>query len=227
MRVREWKVMLKISQRVIEFVKKELAYDVTGHDFYHAERVAKRGVRLYQEETKEAPNAEGEMIVELASYLHDVIDEKVVADTRDNSKKITTLLKEEGLSETQIDEVFYIMEHMSYSKNLEKKYDLSLEGKCVQDADRLDALGAIGIARTFSYGGSHNRKLYDPTEDKSKNETYEAYRNQKGSSVAHFYDKLLGLADTMNTPSGQELAEKKTEYMKVYLTQFMAEWDGE
>ena len=219
--------MMNLYKNVIEFVKKELAYDVTGHDFYHAERVAKRAVRLYQEETKEAPNAEGEMIVELASYLHDVIDEKVVEDTKENSRKITELLKEEGLSTPQIDDIFYIMEHMSYSKNLEKKYDLSLEGKCVQDADRLDALVAIGIALTFSYGGSHNRRLYDPNEDKSKNETYESYRNQKGSSVAHFYDKLLGLADTMNTRAGKKLAVKKTEFMTSYLAQFMAEWDGD
>ncbi|MDF0480224.1 HD domain-containing protein [Vagococcus sp. PNs007] len=219
--------MMKLNKNVIEYVKKELAHDVTGHDFYHAERVAKRAARLYREETKEAPNAEGEMIVGLASYLHDVIDEKVVEDTKENSRKITELLKEEGLSTPQIDDIFYIMEHMSYSKNLDKKCKLSIAGQCVQDADRLDALGAIGIARAFSYGGSHNRKIYDPTEEKSKNETYESYRNQTSSSVAHFYDKLLGLADTMNTRSGKKLAVKKTEFMTSYLAQFMAEWDGD
>lgn len=220
-------MVVGVSQRVIEFVKQELAHDVTGHDFYHAERVAKRATRLYREETNEVISAEGEIIVGLASYLHDVIDEKVVEDTRENSRKITELLKEEGVSQTQIDEIFYIMEHMSYSKNLEKKYELSIEGKCVQDADRLDALGAIGIARTFSYGGSHNRMIYDPTEDNRKNETYEMYRNQNGSSVAHFYDKLLGLGETMNTSSGKELAAVKIQFMKDYLTQFMDEWNGE
>lgn len=219
--------MTQLTEKVLEFVKKELAHDVTGHDFYHAERVAKRASRLYEEETKNSPDTEGEVIVRLASYLHDVIDEKVVENPTKNKEKMSNLLKDEGLNDTLINEIIYIMEHMSYSKNLEKKYNLSLAGQCVQDADRLDALGAIGIARAFSYGGSHNRKIYDPTEEKSKNETYEMYRNQNGSSVAHFYDKLLGLGDTMNTSAGKELAEVKTEFMKVYLTQFMEEWDGE
>ncbi|MDY0139725.1 MAG: HD domain-containing protein [Candidatus Izemoplasmatales bacterium] len=184
-----------------EYVKKETINENTGHDYYHALRVYK--MATYLSIGKDV----NEKVIALASLLHDLDDYKVASP---NSKKVEFFLNQHVDEETKI-KVMEIVNNMSYSDYLKGKKVDSLEGKIVQDADRLDALGAIGIARVFAYSGKKNRHIYDYSFDDT-------------SAIAHFYQKLLGLDSLMNFPESRLIAEERIAYMKEFLRQFFKEF---
>ena len=192
--------------KAMEYAKSIFEGDASGHDLDHTLRVFHIATRLAQEEGADVE------IVQLAALLHDVDDHKLSPETYEGKLRALNFLNENNLAEEKILEIIHIISHISFSAQLPPPE--SIEGKCVQDADRLDALGAIGIARTFAFGGSRGRRLHDPQG------------LDPNSSVQHFYDKLLRLKDTMHTATGRCLAEERDRYMRTFLQQFYAEWDG-
>lgn len=198
--------MMDILNDAMNFAREVFASDASGHDFEHTMRVYRMAVRIAQEENADL------LTVQLAALLHDVDDAKLSPETAEQLDRAVSFLKSHHIPQQQIDDICAVISQISYSKGFGAP--TTLEGMCVQDADRLDAVGAIGIARTFAFGGNRGRVLYDPTgEDKS-------------SSIQHFYDKLLRLKDLMNTPTGKRLAQERDAFMRSYLEQFYAEWEG-
>ncbi|MGG5369070.1 HD domain-containing protein [Enterococcus sp. AZ196] len=202
------------------YAQDKLSSDRSGHDFYHVERVAKIAVKLARQE-----HVADTLIIEAASYLHDVIDDKVVADVEAERESLKKFLKELDFSKENTKEVFHIIENISFSREIEEgKVELTPAGQIVQDADRIDALGAIGILRTAYYGGHTQSPLYDPNilpqDFKSKQE----YR-QKSTVINHFYEKLFKLPATMNTEAGKKEAQRRVEFMEDFLETFYSEWN--
>lgn len=164
-------------------------------------------------------------VVELSALFHDIADSKFTnGDETIAPKKIKDFLSSLKVDNETIEKVNYIVTHVSFKK--EQPADKSIELKVVQDADRLDAMGAIGVARAFSYGGYKNRLMYDPQEKPNLNKTKEQYVKAEGTTINHFYEKLLLLKNLMNTKEGQKLAEKRHKFLEKYLVQFFKEWDG-
>ena len=202
-----------------QYAKRVLDSDTSGHDWSHIERVVNT--------TKTSAKAEGAdlFICEAAALLHDVIDDKIIQDSADALKELKKFLTSIEVTPEQIEAIVSIITRMSF-KNHQEKQDLSLEGKVVQDADRLDAIGAIGIARVMCYSGSTGRPIHKPEMKPRENLTPEEYRNGESTAIMHFYEKLLKLKDLMNTKYGNELAKGRHEFLELYLKQFYAEWDG-
>lgn len=202
-----------------EFAKNVLEGDKTGHDWNHALRVEKNVHKIMPPGLDEAELE----VIRAACWLHDTIDEKLAQSRQKSVSEIEELLVKNGATLAQIDEVLDIIQNLSYSKNLETKKELSLAGQIVQDADRLDAIGAIGIGRAFYYGGSQGDAMY--TDDVPRSlDKLTASNYQKGSSVLnHFYEKLLLLESQMNTEAGKFEAKKRTNFMKEYLEQLARE----
>lgn len=202
-----------------EFAKGVLEGDKTGHDWNHALRVEKNVHKIMPPGLDEAELE----VIRAACWLHDTIDEKLAQSRQKSVSEIEELLVKNGATLAQIDEVLDIIQNLSYSKNLETKKELSLAGQIVQDADRLDAIGAIGIGRAFYYGGSQGDAMY--TDDVPRSlEKLTASNYRKGSSVLnHFYEKLLLLESQMNTEAGKFEAKKRTNFMKEYLEQLARE----
>ena len=192
--------------KATEFAKEMFANDASGHDFDHTMRVYRMAVRIAEEEGADL------QIVALAALLHDVDDRKISPQTCANKDRAVGFLRENGVSEPEIRKIAQIISEISFSEGNGRPS--TAEGMCVQDADRLDAMGAIGIARTFAFGGSRGRRIHDPEGV------------DKGSSVQHFYDKLLLLKDRMNTDTGKKLAQQRDAYLRGFLEEFYAEWDG-
>ncbi|MCM0583407.1 HD domain-containing protein [Weissella diestrammenae] len=203
-----------------EFVREELLEEQSGHDYVHIERVLTNALML----AKDMPTADVE-IVSLAALLHDVIDEKVVDDVNAAISKVRAKLRDWQIESAEIAEILDIITHMSYSKNLTTRYQLTLNGQIVQDADRLDAIGAIGIGRTFYYGGHKGHLMYNPNDAAREHLDHDQYR-QNSSVINHFYEKLLKLTDLMNTPKAKTIAEHRTEFMQAFLNEFDDEWHG-
>lgn len=198
--------------------------DETGHGFDHIQRVvglADRLVRRYPEADR--------LLTVTAAYLHDVIDEKLVADTDLASREVRYFLTQQGFTADQVDTIFLIMDNMSYHKTLDgTAKPLPLEGKIVQDADRLDAIGAIGISRAIYFGGHFGEKIYDPAVQPRTKMTHAEYRNLNNETIInHFYEKLLTLKDLMNTSAAKELAEHRQQVMLDFLAEYKAEWNAE
>lgn len=208
-------------EKTIVFVKKELKNAEAGHDWFHVERVYKNTLLLLQTEKADKPTAL------LGALLHDIADSKFHnGDETIGPKKARTFLNSIGIEPKTIDEVVLIIENISFKGgNFEKKFH-SKELEVVQDADRLDAIGAIGIARTFNYGGFKNNLIYDPDLPPKVNMTKEEYKMNKGTTINHFYEKLLLLKDRMNTETGKKLAHQRHKYMEGFLKQFFDEWEG-
>jgi len=207
----------------IVFVKKTLHGAEGGHDWFHIERVFNNTLLLSQEEEVNL------RIVSLAALLHDIADPKFHdGDETMGPKMAREFLTGLAIDQKSIDHVIKIIENMSFKNSLEKKGNVftSKELQVVQDADRLDAIGAIGIARAFNYGGFKNRELHNPDVPPKLDMDKETYKKAKGPTVNHFYEKLLLLKDKMNTDAGRKLAEKRHQYMLDYLDQFYAEWNG-
>lgn len=202
------------------YVQKRMSGEASGHDWFHVERVAKLALYIAEEE--------GEVdlvLIELAALLHDLGDYKVAGQATEEEvlEKACIELKIPVALKQEIKEIIL---NQSFSKNIEKKQTLSLEGQIVQDADRLDALGAIGIARAFAYGGKKGREIYNPHKKPLQFTTMEAYRNTPGPTVNHFYEKLFLLKPLLNTKASQKIAAKRERFMKKFLEEFYAEWDG-
>ncbi|MBM7711828.1 HD domain-containing protein [Enterococcus xiangfangensis] len=205
---------------ICSYAKEKLGDDRSGHDFYHVERVAKIAKQLAEQE-----GISDTQIIEAASYLHDVIDDKVVTDVAAETKSLKKFLKELEFSEKDCQEIFEIIENISFSKELEAgKARLTLAGKIVQDADRIDALGAIGILRTAYYGGHTQSPLYDPDLAPQEFKSKQEYR-QKSTVINHFYEKLFKLPATMNTEAGKAEAQRRVAFMEEFLARFYAEWN--
>jgi len=196
-----------------------------GHDYFHADRVRRTALRLHQAEGAGAANAG---VIELAALLHDVADPKVVPDVAAAQKDLKDFLRGSGLSSADILHVISILEGMSFGKELAGiQAEKTVEFQIVQDADRLDALGAIGIARCFAYGGSRNQALYDPSIPARTVMDNKAYRGEKSSSLNHFPEKLFLLKDRMNTDTAKRWAEGRSAFLRDYYDRFLAEWDGD
>ena len=206
----------------IKFVKRELENAEGGHDWFHIQRVYKNSLLIANGEDCDI------LVVKLGALLHDIADSKFHnGDETVGPKKARLFLESENVSENMIVHVINIIENISFKGgNVIKKFH-SLELDIVQDADRLDAIGAIGIARTFNYGGFKNRSLYNPNIAPNLHMSKEEYKNSEAPTINHFYEKLLLLKDIMNTKTGKEIATQRHHFMESFLSQFYAEWDGE
>ena len=206
----------------IAFVKKELENAEGGHDWFHIERVYKNAVLIANGENCDI------LIVHLGALLHDIADSKFHnGDETVGPKKARLFLESKTVSENTITHVVNIIENISFKGGHETKKFSSLELDIVQDADRLDAIGAIGIARTFNYGGFKNRSIYNPEIKPNLNMSKEEYKNSDAPTINHFYEKLLLLKDKMNTKTGKKIAAQRHDFMELFLTQFYEEWNGE
>ncbi|WP_113636911.1 HD domain-containing protein [Nubsella zeaxanthinifaciens] len=214
--------MQHIIAKTIAFVKETLATAEAGHDWFHIERVYKTAQKINQKEKAD------ELIVALAALLHDIADSKFNnGDEEIGPRKAGEFLEHIGVDAEVINEVKLIIKNLSFKASLGEINYSSKELNVVQDADRLDAIGAIGIARAFTYGGFKNRVLYDPEIKPNLNMSKEEYKNTTAPTINHFYEKLLLLKDLMKTPAGKAMAQKRHEFMLSYLSQFYAEWEGE
>ena len=208
-----------IISQALEYVKTVFEKDYSGHDYFHTFRVYKMATQLAM---KEKANLQ---IVQLAALLHDVDDIKLSPETHATQKKATDFLREHKVDEETIRLICKIISEISFAGN-ESVIPKTLEGKCVQDADRLDALGAIGIARAFAYGGNHNRMMHHPDIEPNLDMDREEYNNHISTTINHFYEKLFLLTDLMNTAAAKDIAQKREMYMKEYISEFMDEWEG-
>lgn len=213
---------MEIIKKTEKYVEKTLKNDGTGHDWWHVHRVRKTSLELGQKENADL------FVVELAALLHDIADWKFHGgDDTKGPETARKWLQKFDLEENIIDQVCKIIEEISFKGAGVKTKMTTIEGKVVQDADRLDALGAIGIARTFAYGGNKNREIYNPEIKPQFHQSFEEYKKNQGTSLNHFYEKLLLLKDLMNTKTGKEIAEKKHQFMKQFLDNFLCEWEGQ
>lgn len=211
-----------IINKTIEFVKNTLSEAEGGHDWWYIYRVWKNAQHIGKEE-----GDVDMLVVELGALLHDIADSKFHnGDEEIGPKTASDFLASLEVSEAVIEHVENIVRHISFKGSLEGQKWTSPELSVVQDADRLDAIGAIGIARTFNYGGHKGRTLYDPNIKPNLEMTKEQYKNSTAPTLNHFYEKLLLLKDLMNTNSGKEMAEGRHQFMEQYLDQFYAEWEG-
>ena len=211
--------MKLLIENAINYIKEIFKNEFSGHDYFHTIRVYNMALRIADEENADT------LIVSLAALLHDVDDVKLSPETSKNKDNARKFLKENNMDGDYINLICEIIDEISY-KGSNSRPPKTLEGKCVQDADRLDAIGAIGIARAFAYGGNHNRVMHNPSEPPTLNMTESEYRNHVSTTINHFYEKLFNLKDLMNTETAKKIAEKRTEYMKEYIDEFMNEWDG-
>lgn len=213
-------------KKISEFVKMQLADEMTGHDYWHGLRVAKIAQNLFLKDVKTYTQKQLDIIY-TAGFIHDTIDEKVCDNPQDVLIAISKLLKEMDFEAKEIENILYTIQNMSFSHNIEKHHKLSIEGQYVQDADRIESLGAMGIARAFVYSGRHQDRIYDPDIPVVELVDKKQYRHHKETTINHFYEKLFKLENLMNTPAGKKLAHSRTQYMKDFVDEFMHEWDVE
>jgi len=210
-----------IIDKTCRFVEEKLAGEGSGHDWWHIYRVWNLAKNIAGQEGANL------IIVELSALLHDIADWKFHnGDDSIGPKLAEQFLVENQVERRVIDPVIEIIASISYKGAGVPTPMNTLEGKVVQDADRLDAIGALGIARTFAYGGHKNRLIYHPEEKPVLHQSFEDYKKNQGHTINHFYEKLLLLKDRMNTASGKRLAEARHQFMQAYLDQFYKEWDG-
>ncbi|WP_250675349.1 HD domain-containing protein [Paraclostridium ghonii] len=208
-----------IIEKTIEFVKEKLKNEGSGHDWYHIERVYNLSKYLANKEGADS------CIVELAALLHDIEDWKF-SDTNETSTEITEkFLKSLKVEESDIIKITNIIKSMSFKGGVVNSKQNTIEGMVVQDADRLDAIGAIGIARAFTYGGYKHQTIYNPEISPREFKSIEDVKNKENHTINHFYEKLLKLRDLINTDSAKEIADKRHEFMKEYLDVFYYEWN--
>lgn len=205
----------------IKFVKGIFADDCSGHDYYHTMRVYRLAMQIAEQENADM------LIVQLAALLHDVDDVKLSPETYETKKNAVGFMKNNGVDDKVIDSVCKIIDEVSFA-GIDSVVPNTIEGKCVQDADRLDAMGAIGIARAFAYGGSKGRRIYAPDIKPITNmNKADYYQNCNSTTINHFYEKLLLLKDMINTETAKKMAEHRQAVMEDFLGEFMAEWEGE
>lgn len=209
----------RILEKAMAYVKDLFAQEYSGHDFFHTYRVLRMAERLAEEEGADL------LTVQLAALLHDVDDRKLSPQTCENHLRVVQFLREHGVEDAQIGAIIQIIDEVSF-RGTDSVVPSAIEGKCVQDADRLDAIGAIGIARTFAYGGSHHRPLHDPACLPHPNMDAAAYYKSESTSINHFYEKLLLLSGSMTTRSGRRIAQERHRYLQDFLEEFLEEWEG-
>lgn len=213
----------EIVEETIAFVKETLKGAEGGHDWFHIQRVFKNTLLIAKDEEADV------LTVSLAALLHDIADAKFnKGDEAIGPKMAEDFLSELKVKKRIINHIVKIIKNLSFKNTFEKKRGRKFRSKelqIVQDADRLDAMGAIGIARTFNYGGYKNREIYNPEIAPNLNMTKEEYKRSKAPTLNHFYEKLLLLKDKMNTETGKKLAEQRHQFMLDYLEQFYREWD--
>jgi uncharacterized protein len=211
----------QIIKQSAAYVRSELGEDATGHDWYHVDRVRRNALHICHQEQAGDP-----FIIEMAALLHDIPDEKLNESAEAGRNKLDLFFQSIKLPKDAQNAIVQIIESISYKGG--RKTELkSIEAKIVQDADRLDAIGAIGIARAFAYGGKKGQPIYDPTVNVREEMSLEEYRKGKSTSIHHFYEKLLKLKDLLNTDTAKEIAEKRHQVMEQFLEQFYLEWDGQ
>ncbi|GAK48766.1 phosphohydrolase [Secundilactobacillus oryzae JCM 18671] len=211
-------------EAVRQFTKERMADDETGHGFDHIQRVVNNVKLLLARET-----GANQLVTISAAYLHDVTDDKLVEDVTAATNELKSFLTNTGFDDDQIDEIVFVIENMSFSKSLNggTPKALPIEGQLVQDADRLDAIGAIGIARAIYFGGHFGEKIYDPEIAPREVMTKADYRDLSNETIInHFYEKLLKLKDRMNTKAAKEIAAGRQQTMLQFLDDFKAEWQG-
>ena len=192
--------------------------EYSGHDYFHTLRVFNMATNIAKSEGADLE------IVQLAALLHDVDDRKISPQTYEKQTNARSFLKLNSIDDIRIELICQIIREISFGSN--DSAPTTLEGKCVQDADRLDAIGAIGIARAFAYGGNHNRHMYHPEIKPQLNMTKEEYVKSESTTINHFYEKLFKLTDLMNTKTAKSIAIERDKYMKKFVLEFMDEWEG-
>lgn len=200
------------------YVEQQFESDRTGHDYFHIQRVVNNAKKINRDE------AGAPFLVVAGAYLHEALDDKFFPEPEKAEKELRAFLASIEIQADIIDQLLEVIANVSFSKSLEQESMISLEAQIVQDADRLDAIGAIGIARTFYYGGNKGNMLYDPTIMPRMQLTKEEYRKEN-TVINHFYEKLLLLTEKMNTETGQLLAKKRHQFMLDYLEEFYDEWN--
>ena len=214
--------MSKLIDQTVDFVKKTLQNAEAGHDWWHVQRVWKIAKLIGQTETADM------LVVELAALLHDIADSKFHNGNEELGPQIAgEFLRSLQIEESTVIHVQQIIRNLSFKTSFEAVVFHSIELNIVQDADRLDAIGAIGIARAFTYGGFKNREIYNPEISPALHLSKEEYKNSTAPTINHFYEKLLLLKDKMNTETAKNLAEQRHIFMLNYLDQFKNEWNGE
>lgn len=210
----------EIIQRTAEYVQGEFARDSSGHDWWHIVRVRKTALALCKQEGADV------YTVELAALLHDLDDWKLSPSAGGRPVRAEAWLRQMGVEPARAEHICEIIAGLSFKGALVETPMRTLEGQIVQDADRLDAIGAIGIARAFAYGGHKGRLLYDPASPPQRHASFEQYQNSGSATINHFYEKLLLLKDHMNTPTAKKIAAERHAYMEQFLEQFLREWQG-
>ena len=211
-----------LVERVAAHIKAKFSDEGSGHDWFHIDRVWRLARRLASEEGADR------QVVELGALVHDIADWKFHGgDDSAGPRAAQALLVGEGATQSVVDAVVDIVATLSFKGAGVRTEMTTLEGRCVQDADRLDAIGAIGIARCFAYGGHAGRLMHDPDEAPVLHQTAAAYQASKGASLNHFYEKLFLLKDRMNTAGGRRLAEERHAFMEDFVARFTGEWTGE
>ncbi|QIY82094.1 HD domain-containing protein [Chryseobacterium sp. NEB161] len=211
---------MDLIQNTIQLVKQKLEGTESGHDWFHIERVWKLSSYIQEREGGD------QQVIELAALLHDIADPKFHnGDETLAAKIVNEFLTEQKLDNETIGKVIFIIENMSFKNRNDAPQNLPLELKIVQDADRLDAIGAIGIARTFNFGGYKNNLMYHPDIPPKINQTKEEYKKSNGTTINHFYEKLLLLKDLMNTNTAKDLATERHQLMLNFLDEFYKEWN--
>lgn len=209
----------EIIVRATAYVKEKFENEYSGHDWFHTLRVFRTATRIAEAEGADI------VTVQLAALLHDVDDRKLSPETYAEQKNARSFLAENGIEKSVICEICRIISEVSFVGS-DSIVPSTLEGKCVQDADRLDAIGAIGIARAFAYGGNHNRLMYHPDIAPNPNMSKEEYIKSNSTTVNHFYEKLFKLTDMMNTDTARSIAKERDAYMKDFIAEFLDEWEG-
>lgn len=208
-----------IIQKTIKFVTQLLEKNSDGHDIFHIKRVVNNAQLLAK---KEGGNI---FLIEMSAWLHDVGDYKLHNGEEKHAEIIPAFLQSMFIDNQMIEEILTIISSVSFKGGF-NEFPLSLEAKIVQDADRLDALGAIGIARAFAYGGSKNRLLFDPNQKVEIHTDFFSYKNSNAPTLNHFYEKLLKLKDLMHTQTAKQMAKERHRFMEGYLIEFYKEWGG-
>lgn len=211
----------QMIEAVKEYAKKFFSGDKTGHDWSHTYRVWKTSLKIGKTEK----NADM-LVVQLGALLHDTTDWKLNKNQKESILKVSKLLDYMGIDKAKKNSIMFIIDNVSFKGAGIKDRMNSIEGKIVQDADRVDATGAIGIARAFIYGGSKGREMYNPKIKPKMHKSFRSYKNSKSTTINHFYEKSLLLKDRMNTKKGREIAEIRSKYMKEYIKHFVGEWEG-
>ncbi len=213
---------LQITETVMQRVRERFAEDGSGHGIDHIMRVYRMAVRIAEEEYCDT------FIVALAALLHDVGDHKLTAGGNENHREeIAVLLDGSGISDKQVNQIIDIVEKVSFKGNGVEDAPMLPEGRCVRDADRLDAMGSIGIARAFAYGALKGRPMYDAGQKPGTHDSFNDYKKNTSHTINHFYEKLLLLKDRMETAAGKRLAEGRHAMLASFVEEFLLEWDAE